>query len=110
MPWFVLLAYSAASALSLALYAVDKSAAQNNRWRISENTLHLLSLAGGWPGAWAAQRMLRHKTRKTSFQRMFWLTALLNLVGLAGLLYACADGEPGITGIISTFKEQAWRR
>ncbi len=104
MLWFLLFAYVGASVLSLIMYAIDKSAAQNKRWRISENSLHLLSLAGGWPGAWVAQEFLRHKTSKASFQRMFWLTVLLNLAGLAGLVYACADGEAGTTGFISTFK------
>lgn len=89
MPWFLLLTYSIASVLSLALYAVDKSAAQGQRRRISENSLHALSLAGGWPGALLAQRMLHHKTRKTSFQAVFWLTVVLNLVAL--FWYAAAD-------------------
>jgi len=63
-------------------YAVDKSAAIHNRWRISENTLHLLSLVGGWSGALLAQIILHHKSSKESFQVIYWITVFLNLVAL----------------------------
>jgi uncharacterized membrane protein YsdA (DUF1294 family) len=39
------------------------------KWRIKEDTLHVWSLAGGWPGAWFAQQVLRHKSRKESFRQ-----------------------------------------
>ncbi|CAN7343197.1 DUF1294 domain-containing protein [Massilia sp. LjRoot122] len=32
-------------------YAADKSAARKNGHRTSENALHTIALAGGWPGA-----------------------------------------------------------
>ncbi|MDP3638593.1 MAG: DUF1294 domain-containing protein, partial [Azonexus sp.] len=67
-------------------YALDKSAAQGGRWRTQESTLHLLALIGGWPGALIAQNRLRHKSRKTSFQLVFWMTVLLNCGGLGWLL------------------------
>jgi uncharacterized membrane protein YsdA (DUF1294 family)/cold shock CspA family protein len=63
----VLLAYLSLSTVTFLFYAVDKSAAVSGRWRTPENTLHLLSLAGGWPGALLAQQLLRHKTSKESF-------------------------------------------
>ena len=40
--------------------------------------LHLWSLAGGWPAAWWAQRLLRHKSSKAAFLRIYWLTVLLH--------------------------------
>ncbi|MFC1772174.1 DUF1294 domain-containing protein [Pseudomonadota bacterium] len=70
--------YMVASLLTFIMYAVDKSAAQKGAWRTQENTLHLLSLAGGWPGALVAQQKLRHKSKKQSFRSVFWLTVLLN--------------------------------
>lgn len=42
--------------------------------------LHALELLGGWPGALLAQQLLRHKTKKTSYQVVFWLTILMHQV------------------------------
>ncbi|CAN7364745.1 DUF1294 domain-containing protein [Variovorax paradoxus] len=71
------------SLLAFAVYGFDKSAAQAGRWRTAESTLHLLSLAGGWPGAWCAQRLFRHKSRKASFMAVYWATVLLNMAAVA---------------------------
>lgn len=80
-----LIVYPVASAVTFAAYAIDKSAAQNGRWRTSEGTLHLLSLIGGWPGALVAQSVLRHKSRKQPFRMVFWLTVILNCAAVAWL-------------------------
>lgn len=85
LPLAVLGLYLVASAIAFAAYALDKSAAKNDQWRISENTLHLFALLGGWPGALAAQRLLRHKSRKQSFQMAFWITVVFNCGVLAWL-------------------------
>lgn len=85
LPLFLLPLYVGASLLAFAVYAWDKSAARHKRWRMQESMLHLLGLAGGWPGALVAQRLLRHKTRKWSFQWVFWATVLLNCAALAWL-------------------------
>lgn len=69
--------------LTFIVYAVDKSAAQSGRWRVPENNLHLLALAGGWPGAWFAQQMMRHKSSKTEFRVAYWATVMANCAGLA---------------------------
>jgi uncharacterized membrane protein YsdA (DUF1294 family) len=74
----IVLLYLIASVLTFIVYANDKAAAMSGRWRTRERTLHLLSLAGGWPGALVAQRVLRHKGRKASFQIVFWLTVIVN--------------------------------
>jgi uncharacterized membrane protein YsdA (DUF1294 family)/cold shock CspA family protein len=75
----VLLTYLGLSLLAFLAYAHDKSAAESGRWRTSEQTLHLFSVAGGWPGALFAQQLLRHKTSKKNFVYTFWLTVLLNI-------------------------------
>jgi uncharacterized membrane protein YsdA (DUF1294 family) len=75
--------YVVASAVTIVVYALDKNAAMNGRWRTRESTLHWFALAGGWPGAWIAQRLFRHKTRKGSFIVVFWLSVMLNLAALA---------------------------
>ena len=75
----ILFTYFGLSVVTVFAYAFDKSAAVSGRWRTAENTLHLLSLAGGWPGALLAQQLLRHKTNKQSFVFAFWVTVLLNV-------------------------------
>ena len=84
-PRWLLWAYLGGSAVTFLAYAMDKSAAQRGAWRIKEQTLHLLSLAGGWPGALLAQQMLRHKSAKAEFRAVFWATVALNIVGFVVL-------------------------
>lgn len=74
--------YAGMSLLTLIVYASDKSAAKAGRWRTAESTLHLLALAGGWPGALLAQQWLRHKSAKRQFRAVFWATVVLNVAGL----------------------------
>ncbi|GAB3549944.1 hypothetical protein GCM10027343_32380 [Noviherbaspirillum agri] len=83
---YVLWLYLAASVITFCVYAADKSAARNRRRRTPENTLHMLSLLGGWPGAMAAQQTLRHKSSKRSFLMVFWLTLIANLAVLGFVL------------------------
>lgn len=66
--------------LTYVTYSEDKDAASTKTWRVSEATLHLLALLGGWPAALAAQRVLRHKTQKVWFQCVFWLTVTVHQV------------------------------
>jgi uncharacterized membrane protein YsdA (DUF1294 family) len=54
-------------------YAWDKRRARAAEWRTPENILHLWELIGGWPGAYLAQRIIRHKSSKTSYLVVFWL-------------------------------------
>ncbi|MGE8453395.1 MAG: DUF1294 domain-containing protein [Pseudomonadales bacterium] len=79
VPIAVGLGYLVLSALTFTVYAVDKAAARANRWRVSEKTLHLLALAGGWPGALIAQEWLRHKSVKPAFRAVFWITVAVNI-------------------------------
>src|SRR5205085_3242848 len=74
VPSAVPVAYLSASVAALIAYRVDKSAAQTGAWRISESALHVLALSGGWPGALIAQNLFHHKSRKLSFQFVFWTT------------------------------------
>ncbi len=71
--------YAVISVIAYITYAIDKKAAIKNRRRVSEKSLHLLGVVGGWPGALLAQQRLRHKTQKTAFQVTFWLTVVVNL-------------------------------
>jgi uncharacterized membrane protein YsdA (DUF1294 family)/cold shock CspA family protein len=78
LPAGVLAFYLVESVISYFAYAMDKSSAQGGRWRIAENTLHLFDLLGGWPGGLIAQKRLRHKTSKDSFQNLFWVSVAVN--------------------------------
>jgi uncharacterized membrane protein YsdA (DUF1294 family)/cold shock CspA family protein len=59
-------------------YIWDKHQARTGGWRTAENTLHLLALIGGWPGAYLAQRRLRHKSSKVSFLVVFWVIVVVH--------------------------------
>ena len=86
LPAEVVFVYAVMSGIAIFLYAFDKSAAQRGGWRTQENTLHTVALLGGWPGALLAQDLFRHKSRKTQFQVVFWITVLANCVGLIWVL------------------------
>lgn len=74
-----LILYPAMSLLTFALYADDKSRAKRGDRRTSERTLHLCELAGGWLGGFIAQRRLRHKSIKSSYQVVFWAIVALHI-------------------------------
>lgn len=85
-PMWVPGTYLGLSVVAFAWYWHDKSAAQNDRQRTPESTLQGLALLGGWPGALMAQAMLRHKNRKASFQRVFWVAVVINIAALGWLI------------------------
>lgn len=78
LPIFLFWLFLGMSVLAFGLYKLDKSAARNEGQRTPENTLHIVALLGGWPGALYAQQLLRHKSRKLSFQVVFWLSVMAN--------------------------------
>ena len=86
VPPLILALYIVGSLFTFIIYAADKSAAKNGAWRTQESTLHLLSLAGGWPGALVAQQRLRHKSKKQSFRSVFWVTVFINCGAFIWLL------------------------
>ncbi len=71
--------YTAMSLATFITYALDKRAATRGDWRVPENTLHALALACGWPGALLAQRLLRHKSAKAPFRRVYWAMVVVNI-------------------------------
>jgi uncharacterized membrane protein YsdA (DUF1294 family) len=82
----ILYLYIVASLVTFIVYAFDKSAAKNCRWRIPESQLHWLALLGGWPGAFIAQNTLRHKSIKAAFKQVYWITVILNIAAFCWLL------------------------
>ncbi len=76
-----------ASVVAAILYVWDKRAAIKDRPRISENTLLIWSLLGGWPGSLVAGKLIRHKTIKTSYRIQFGVCVLVNVVVVSALIY-----------------------
>lgn len=78
---------SAVSLFSFFSLRSDKQRAEAGEWRIPEATLHLAEMIGGWPGAFLAQRLFRHKIAKASYQVVFWAIVMTHqFVALDALL------------------------
>jgi uncharacterized membrane protein YsdA (DUF1294 family) len=73
LAWLRIAGYAALA--SGVAYAI-KRLAQRSEWRVSEAQLHFWELIGGWLGSWIAQRVLRHKCSKGSYQFVFWLIVI----------------------------------
>jgi uncharacterized membrane protein YsdA (DUF1294 family)/cold shock CspA family protein len=86
LPFWLAAVYFGLSGLTYLVYSYDKEAAQRDQQRTPEKILQMLALFGGWPGALIAQAKLRHKNRKASFQGVFWVVVVINLVALVWLL------------------------
>ena len=79
---FIVLGYLLLSIACFGIYALDKkSSKRKGASRIPEKILLFVGLLGGWPGAILAQQILRHKSSKKSFLRLFWITVLVNVAG-----------------------------
>lgn len=70
---------AAINSFAFCLFGWDKSLAERGARRVREDTLLLVALLGGWPGAKIAQRRFRHKTVKQPFG------SLLNRIPLVWL-------------------------
>ena len=53
--------------LTFLIYGVDKWKAKRNKWRIPEDTLIWLAVAGGSVGALLGMHLFRHKTKHWKF-------------------------------------------
>lgn len=91
--WLIILAadLSLMSLVALGFYAWDKRQAKKQGWRVPEKRLHILALLGGWPGALIGLRWLRHKSVKTKFRVVFWLTVFLHVAVITGITYLVYD-------------------
>lgn len=87
LPQLVLLVYGGFSFIAVVIYWVDKFLARNGMGRISEGNLHVIALAGGWPGAIIAQQWFRHKTVKQPFRGVFWMTVGINIIGFCSVIF-----------------------
>ena len=68
------------SVVTFLFYGYDKHQSEKDgAWRVPEATLHLLSLLGGFIGAFLGRRFYRHKTQKLIFIIVIVLSALLHI-------------------------------
>lgn len=86
LPKFIAILYLVLSTVTFIIYWFDKRQAKKAEQRISERTLHIFALIGGWPGAALAQQLLRHKSHKRPFRIIFWFTLMANLALFITLL------------------------
>jgi uncharacterized membrane protein YsdA (DUF1294 family)/cold shock CspA family protein len=78
VPWWMVVVWMLmVSWVTGGLYAHDKQQAVSRGWRVSEGSLHLAEILGGWPGALLAQRRLRHKCSKPGYQAVFWIIVVI---------------------------------
>ncbi|MFK3775246.1 DUF1294 domain-containing protein [Pseudomonas sp. NPDC089406] len=90
--WLALALYPLVSLVSVMLYWQDKQQARGQGWRTPEKVLHASELLGGWPGALLAQQLFRHKTRKLSYQLVFWGIVLVHQVFWVDRLFLHLSG------------------
>lgn len=83
--WVVL-----ASLIAAVLIWQDKRAALRGAWRVSERTLHLWELLGGFPGAYLMRHMVRHKTRKRSYRLTAAVCTASHLLVLTAVIWLLA--------------------
>lgn len=76
---FLVCQYLLSTPITFYAYWRDKSAAKRKNWRTPEAWLHALELGGGWLAAFVAQRILRHKSAKKTYQRTYFLIAIYHL-------------------------------
>lgn len=78
--FFVVWHFLLINAVTVLAYGADKRAAIKKTWRVAENQLHLLEFLGGSPGAFLAQKIFHHKTKKASFRIFFFFVLAIQIV------------------------------
>ena len=65
------------SVVAFGLYGYDKAQAKIGGGRVPEFVLQIVTLIGGWPGAWAGRFIFHHKTRKPAFLIVLVISTIL---------------------------------
>lgn len=85
-----------ASLTGFVLMVWDKHRAETGGWRVAESTLIFWALIGGANGVFAAQRLVRHKTRKQPISGIL-MTLFMAENGLYLALYSGLVPFPSLT-------------
>ena len=80
----------AVSLVTFAAFGIDKLAAARGLRRIPEDALLILVCIGGTPGAFSAQAIFRHKTRKPYFNRALIVISLVQVLLIVCYSFAFA--------------------
>ncbi|MFT4283918.1 MAG: cold shock and DUF1294 domain-containing protein [Protaetiibacter sp.] len=102
IPYWVWILYLGMSFATFVAYALDKRAAASEGWRLSEGSLLALGLACGWPGAVIAQQVFRHKTVKMSFQVVFWVTVMVNVIAFVVFSWVATLSAPDAVSMLDS--------
>ena len=77
---FLIIYFFLMNIVTLVTFWIDKNLAQNNKSRIQESTLVLLSALGGAAGGLAAMYLFRHKTKHWYFVLGMPIILIIQLV------------------------------
>ena len=98
-----LMVYGFMSLVTAIAYAEDKRRARKDLRRIPESALHLGELLGGWPGAFIARSLFRHKTQKRRFRLVYALIVASHLYVACDTLLGWRIRDLVIKGFASLF-------
>lgn len=74
--------------IGLVLMAWDKMKARTGAWRIPENNLLFIALAGGSAGVYLGLRLFHHKTRHVKFAVVVPVIFLIQVCLIAWMIYS----------------------
>ena len=86
---YILIYFILINLLAFIMFWVDKRAAQNGQWRISEKALIIVSMLGGSIGSLVSMNIFRHKTKKMKF--ILGIPIIL-ILQIAFIIYMCYNG------------------
>lgn len=86
---YILIYFALINLLAFIMFWVDKRAAQNGQWRISEKALIIVSMLGGSVGSLISMKTFRHKTKKMKFVLGIPIILILQI---AFIIYMCYNG------------------
>ncbi len=86
MKWFYLYLVMI-NIFGVAIMAGDKKRARSGAWRIPENNMMLVALAGGSAGIYLGLRLFRHKTRHLKFAFIVPVILSIQIVAVLWLVW-----------------------